>query len=96
MAQRHVSHDIMRQAVEWPSVDSLIWRATLMWLGHVARLGRERLPKIGIFGWWAGREARAGGATSQLLWLTKVLRDAGIPEMDWFRLAQSKGKSGRW
>ena len=89
MAQHHIDHAMMRRALGWPSVESLIRRATLLWLGHVARMGRDRLP-------CSGHEARHEGASSQFLWLCRVLRESGIPEMDWIRLAQSKGKSGRW
>ena len=92
----HISHERMRQAVGWPTVNALVRRATLMWLGHVARMGCGRLPKRALFGWWTGHEARSGSVATQLLWLSKVLRDAGVPEMDWFRLAQAEGKSGRW
>ena len=34
----------------WQPIDQEIKRETLKWVGHIARMGRDRLPKIAIFG----------------------------------------------
>ena len=68
-----------------------------MWLGHVARMNRDRLPKTMLFGWRTERkENTASRKPGQIAWATKVMRRAGISELDWFRLAQEKGPNGLW
>ena len=58
---------------------------------------RDRLPKIMLFGWRTEREEdTASRKPGQIAWATKVMREAGISELDWFRLAQEKGPNGLW
>ena len=70
----------------WQPIDQVIKRETLKWIRHIARMGRDRLPKIAIFGW-----RNLGGRIRPSKMDKSVLKEAKIPEMDWFRAAQSDG-----
>ena len=43
-----------------------------------------------MFGWVEGHKAKLGSPFKQAQWLNACLRQAGISEMDWFRLAQNR------
>ena len=54
----------------------------------------HRLPKIALFGWIRRHsKARRGGPT-QLSWIAGLLKEAKIPDLDWFRLAQNRDSTG--
>ena len=92
--------DKARQAVQGGGlapIDKVIKRETLRWMGHVARMSKERLPKIALFGWRPGVDPEmASKWKDQSRWMRDVLKEAGIPELDWFRAAQSSGPGGMW
>ena len=96
MEQRSMNHKTLMQAAAWTLVEDIIKRQTLTCLRHVARVPPERTPKQALFGWVTGPEQDDRGDKSQVTWIEGVLKEARMPEMDWFRLAQNKGKSGLW
>jgi ribonuclease HI len=96
MRTHHLRHNELYKAAGWTSIEILIKRHTLMWLGHVARMHPTRLPKLTLLGWAEGGTYNRGGGKTQISWIKEVLKDARIPELDWFRLAQNKGKNGLW
>ena len=51
----HISNEMLRKAAGWPKVKHMVMRASLTWLGHVARMNIRRRPKQMLFGWWRGR-----------------------------------------
>ena len=91
MREHHVSDEQMYQAAGWESVTDHIRRATLVWIGHVARMPTYRRPKQALFGWWADKMSKShGNQTLQSSWLKDVVRSAGITHLDWFRQAQDR------
>ena len=90
-----IRHEKLYKAAGWTPIDKVIKRETLRWMGHVARMKKDRLLKIALFGWRKGIDQEAWWP-SQARWMKNVLKEAGIPEMDWFRAAQSKGPGGQW
>ena len=93
--EHKIRHDRLYKAACWLPVDKVIKRETLRWLGHVARMKKDRLPKIALFGWRKGIDQKTVWY-DQRRWLKNILKEAQIPEMDWFRAAQSKGPGGKW
>ena len=53
-----ISNEMLRKAAGWPTTKSMVMRASLTWLGHVARMPVHRRPKQMLFGWWKGREPK--------------------------------------
>ena len=90
MQEQHISGEDLERAAGWEDITVVHRRQTLMWLGHVARMPVHRLPKLALFGWWDGHDARQRAPWSYATWLEQTLRHAGIPVLDWFRLAQRK------
>ena len=66
----------------------LLHRAVLNWVGHVARMECNRLPKIALFGRPAGLEEHRSCRQTFPMWVQRLLSKYNIPELDWFRLAQ--------
>ena len=57
-----------------------------MWIGHVAKMKRSRLPRTMLFGW--RKEINKNQTTKQqgqIEWTVKVMREARITEIDWLR-----------
>ena len=91
MQEYHVSDEMLYQASGWNTVTDTIRRLTLQWVGHIARMPLTRRPKQMLFGWWAGRKSKFRfGVILQPIWLRRVIKDAGVPKIDWFRLAQDR------
>ena len=67
-------------------------RASLLWLGHVARIPTDSPQKQVMFGWVEGNKAKVGCPFKQAQWLSSCLRQAHIPEMDRLHLAQNKSE----
>lgn len=91
MRDVHVSDDMMYDMSGWEQVGDIIRRQTLHWLGHVARMPTTRRPKQMLCGWW---DTKAIVSHSKSLiypsWINKVLGNAGISDIDWFRQAMNR------
>ena len=94
MRELHVSDDQMYKAAGWESIQSIVNRASMFWLGHVARMSIQKRPKQMLFGWWEHNAPSLHGKgvsrVTQPMYMSKVLRAGEISEMDWFRLAQDR------
>ena len=90
MVEHHITDDQLMRMAQWERVDTTIKRATLTWIGHIARMDKARQPKIALFGWVDGKTHKDHAGRLQTRWMEQVLREAHIPKLDWFRLAQSR------
>ena len=76
------------------SVEDLISRRrlTCRWLGHMARMNEDRLPKKILFGWLPQRRPRYG---TKLRWRDRARKDIkrfSIDESCWFTIAQDRSR----
>ena len=82
------SDEALRHMVQWDHFTTLLHRTVLNWVGHVARMDCNRLPKIALFGWPEELEEHRSCRQTFPMWVQWLLSKYNIPEMDWFRLAQ--------
>ena len=89
--RRHgISNLILRKMAQWEPFESSVRRASLLWLGHVARMSVEKPQKQALFGWVEHACGKERCPFKQAQWINSCLRHADIPEIDWFRLAQDR------
>ena len=94
MSENNYSDASLRNMVCWDSFSTLIHRQVLKWVGHVARMQTCRAPKMALFGWPSSLESHRSARYTFPQWVAWLLQKYGIPEMDWFRLAQKP--TGNW
>ncbi len=73
------------------SIEDLVSARRLRWLGHLARMDDDRLPKKVLFGWLPQRRPPHG---TKLRWKDRVRKDMkkfNISEGGWFTAAQVRG-----
>ncbi|CAE7261281.1 unnamed protein product [Symbiodinium sp. CCMP2592] len=58
LRQAGITNEVMRNLVQWEKFDSAVRRASLLWLGHVARMPAESPQKQIMFGWVEGHKAK--------------------------------------
>ena len=90
MQDFHVNSRMFCDAAQWEPFEFTIARQTLFWLGHVARMGNERLPTRALFGWWQGHLTTMRPPMRQQQWLQYLIAQVQTTELDWFRLAQDR------
>ena len=91
--RRHgLSNAVLNRMVQWEPFLQSARRASLLWLGHVARMPTEAPQKQVLFGWITDARGKPHSPCKQAQWLNSCLRDAGISEIDWFRLAQNRNQ----
>ena len=88
---QHISNGEVRSRVGMPvTLADMISCRRLRWLGHVARMEDDRLPKRVLFGWLPQRRPPHG---VELRWRDKVRQDLKkfhIEEAGWYVLAQDR------
>ena len=83
MSARGVNMQDVRKMLGVKSVEWKIEKRVLERIGHVMRMGNERLTKAMVLGWWEGLEGRdkmKGRKRKTVLYWKRVMQDAG---MDW-------------
>ena len=85
-----LSNSVLHKLTQWESFENMVRRATLMWVGHVARMSIHQPQKAMMFGWLHDAKAKPHAPSRQAQWVNGCFKVAGIPESDWFRLAQNK------
>ena len=58
LRKQGLTNAILRRVVQWEPFEAAVRRATLMWLGHVARMSTEQPQKQVLFGWIEGAKAK--------------------------------------
>ena len=90
MHSNHVNGDMLCEFAQWEPFEFTIARQSLFWLGHVARMGCERLPKQALFGWWKGHNIKQHPHMRQQQWFQYLLAQIQVTELDWFRIAMDR------
>ena len=85
-----LSNHVLRHLAQWETFETMVRRATLMWIGHVARMHVDQPQKAVMFGWIENAGAKPHAPYRQAQWINSCLKKAQTPEADWFRLAQNK------
>ena len=57
----HISNEVVLQRAGLPSIEIRTRQLRMVWLGHVIRLGPDRLPYQALFGQLAGQRSRGKG-----------------------------------
>lgn len=86
--QAGLNNRVLTHLAQWESFDNMVRRATLLWIGHIARMHVDQPQKAVLFGWLEGAQAKAHAPSKQAQWINSCLKAARIPETDWYRLAQ--------
>ena len=87
MHNNHVNGDMLSEFAQWEPFEFTIARQSLFWLGDVAGMGCERLPKQALFGWWKGHNIKQHPRMRQQQWFQYLLAQIQVTELDWFRIA---------
>ncbi|CAE8679070.1 unnamed protein product [Polarella glacialis] len=90
MQKYHIHDNTLCAMAQWEPFYNTMGRQSLLWLGHVARMPKERRPKQALFGWWEGHQTMPHAPFGQSQWLDALRREANIHGMDWFRMAQNR------
>ena len=75
---------------QWEPFEITISRQCLLWLGHVARMSKDRLPKKALFGFKQENFIRRNPPFRQGSWLRHLLAQIQLSELDWYRVAQDR------
>ncbi|CAE7729143.1 HFA1 [Symbiodinium sp. CCMP2592] len=81
MREYGYSDEALRQMVQWNSFTTLMHRSILLWLGHVARMNCDRLPKMAVFGWMEGLEEHRSARYTFPSWVQWLLSKYNISVM---------------
>ena len=93
MQEHHISDGMMYKLSGWGSMEKYIKRMSLTWLGHICRMRVDRAPKVMTFGWIEKVGFKASSAMVQPRFWVRALKQIGIEELDFFRLAQDRNKN---
>ena len=83
MHDRHSNMEDVRTRLGVKSIRCRIEKRVLERIGHVLRMGNDRITKAVVLGWWEeleGREKKVVKKRKTVLYLKRLLREAGI---DW-------------
>ena len=57
--QAGLNNRVLTHLAQWESFDNMVRRATLLWIGHIARMHVDQPQKAVLFGWLEGAQAKA-------------------------------------
>ena len=81
MQDRHSNREDVRTRLGVKSIRCRIEKRVLERIGHVLRMGNDRITKAVVLGWWEeleGREKKLGKKRKTVLYWKRLLREAGI------------------
>ena len=90
MQQRMKHISSVQVAKRFGMEEDMVIARRLCWLGHVARMSEERIPKKVLFGWLPQRRPAHG---TKMRWRDRVRRDLRkfcIDENTWFKESQER------
>ena len=88
-----LSNEALRARTGLESIQEYIHQRVLRWLGHVARMSTERLPKKLLFAWeQEGTRSRDHGLPRFRDVANRALKSRGVDKAIWLQLAQDRGE----
>ena len=87
--------DLFRGNTRWGDVDTVTTKLTkrrLEWLGHLARMQDQRIPKITLFSWLPQSRPPGGPRRRWRDLVKKDIKAAGIAENTWYKDALHREK----
>ena len=91
--EKRISSEEIRE--KWGDVDTVTTKLTkrrLEWLGHLARMQDQRIPKITLFSWLPQSRPPGGPRRRWRDLVKKDIKDAGIAENTWYKEALHREK----
>jgi hypothetical protein len=88
--EQHVKTVTLLERLGVRSLKYYVHRRTLRWLGHVARMPFDRLPRKMLTAWVHAPRHRGQKTLYYGSFVLKCLERAGIDEASWFKLAQNR------
>ena len=92
-AQHITSESVRQQWSDSEMVTEKISKRQLDWLGHLARMPDERIPKISLFSWMPEPHPRGGPRKRWRDVIHTELKEMKIPENAWYEKATCNIKS---
>jgi len=86
----HISAKHVRRRLGLLDIDTYITRRHLRWLGHVARMPADRLPRRFLTSWVRHKRLRGCPHFTYGRGAKKSLKKFGIPWSSWYHLAQDR------
>ena len=81
--------DLLKR-VNLSAMDDYISRKQLRWLGHVARMKKERYPRKFLTSWVRHRRPRGAPQFTYGRGVTKAMKKVDITKDEWYTLAQDR------
>ena len=78
------------QRLNLSTIDQYITRRQLRWLGHVARMEKERLPRKLLTSWVRNKRPRGAPQFTYGRGVMKALKKAEIKKDSWYDIAQDR------
>jgi hypothetical protein len=88
--QRIKTSEIKEKVGMSESMDDIIRQRRMRWLGHVARMGEERIPKRMLFGWLEHPRPAHGVKRRWKDVVADDLKRYGLKESEWYQKAQDR------
>ena len=88
--EQHISTHELTQEMGLESIDVYLARRQLRWLGHVARMPFERLPRKMLSSWVAAPRVAGGQLMTYGRSVSTALDHFGINRATWSTLAQDR------
>ena len=93
--ERITSATVRRRWGNEECIDQMVKRRRLEWLGHIARMPDNRIPKKVFFGWLQQPRPQGGPRRRWKDIIRQDLKDIGIDEGQWYNEAVTSRESWR-
>ena len=88
----HIRTSDLLERVGLLPIDAYITRRQLRWLGHVTRMGSERLPRKMLTSWIRERRPRGAPDFTYGRGMYKALKKVDVDRKEWFEMAMDRVK----
>ena len=85
--ENHLSSDDLLNKLNMSPIDSYVSKRQLRWLGHVARMGYDRLPRKLLSSWVPSKRPKGAPQFTYGRGIYKCLKKCKIEICDWYNSA---------